>query len=318
MPVLVDAFASIETVKAVSKRAVFCGTINGRSSCSSRSAVIGMQIKPRPCVAMKLIASGVIFSAAIVRSPSFSRSSSSTTITMRPARTASIACSMGAKGPLGLASLMERLDDILPNYVAFDVDAVARPERGERRVRHGVRHDLKSGVPVVQPRDREGNTVNRERAFLDDKARQLGRQVDDEPVVIAFARKHGDRADAVHVALDDVAAEASVSGERALEIDAHAGDKMAQRRHAQRRGRDIGEESVAGGIDGRETHAVDGNALARRQRAPEPRADAEAQTSADAIRAEHFADVFNQPGEHQPPAAYRLPREFRSGSTVVL
>ena len=43
---------------------------------------------------MKLMASGVIFSAAIVKSPSFSRSSSSTTTTMRPARIASIASSM--------------------------------------------------------------------------------------------------------------------------------------------------------------------------------------------------------------------------------
>ena len=35
------------------------------SSSSSRSPVIGRQISPRPCVAMKLMASGVTFSAAI-------------------------------------------------------------------------------------------------------------------------------------------------------------------------------------------------------------------------------------------------------------
>src|SRR6476646_4981684 len=40
---------------------------------------------------MKLMISGVTFSAAIVRSPSFSRSSSSTTTRMRPARISSIA-----------------------------------------------------------------------------------------------------------------------------------------------------------------------------------------------------------------------------------
>src|SRR5262249_745706 len=47
---------------------------------------------------MKLIASGVTFSAAIVRSPSFSRSSSSTTMTMRPARMASMASSIRENG----------------------------------------------------------------------------------------------------------------------------------------------------------------------------------------------------------------------------
>src|SRR4051794_28798699 len=46
---------------------------------------------------MKLIASGVIFSAAIVRSPSFSRSSSSTTTTIFPARKSSIASETDAK-----------------------------------------------------------------------------------------------------------------------------------------------------------------------------------------------------------------------------
>ncbi len=46
---------------------------------------------------MKLMAAGVILSAAIVKSPSFSRSSSSTTMTISPLRMASIACSIGAK-----------------------------------------------------------------------------------------------------------------------------------------------------------------------------------------------------------------------------
>src|SRR4029453_1276573 len=47
---------------------------------------------------MKLIISGVTFSAAQARSPSFSRSSSSTMMTSRPARKSSMACSMVAKG----------------------------------------------------------------------------------------------------------------------------------------------------------------------------------------------------------------------------
>src|SRR5580692_3444635 len=46
---------------------------------------------------MKLIASGVISSAAMVRSPSFSRSSSSTTTTILPARKSSRASGIVAK-----------------------------------------------------------------------------------------------------------------------------------------------------------------------------------------------------------------------------
>jgi len=41
------------------------GDMSGRWSSSQRSSVRGMQIRPRPFLAMKLMASGVIFSAAL-------------------------------------------------------------------------------------------------------------------------------------------------------------------------------------------------------------------------------------------------------------
>ena len=85
--------------RGVERRGVALGgTCSGISSSSSRSGVIGMQIRPRPWVIMKLIALGVTFSAAMVRSPSFSRSSSSTTITISPRRMASTASSTEANG----------------------------------------------------------------------------------------------------------------------------------------------------------------------------------------------------------------------------
>jgi hypothetical protein len=55
-------------------------------------------MRPRPWVAMNAIASGVTNCAAIVRSPSFSRSASSTTTTNRPERMSSIASSIVANG----------------------------------------------------------------------------------------------------------------------------------------------------------------------------------------------------------------------------
>ncbi len=54
-------------------------------------------MRPRAWTAMKLMASGVTNWAAMVRSPSFSRSSSSTTTSIRPPRISSIACGMVAK-----------------------------------------------------------------------------------------------------------------------------------------------------------------------------------------------------------------------------
>ena len=89
--------ASMLTVKAVESSSVFRSVICGRPSWSQRSPVSARQMRPRPCRVMKLIISGVASSAAQTRSPSFSRSSSSATMTILPLRRSSIACSMVPK-----------------------------------------------------------------------------------------------------------------------------------------------------------------------------------------------------------------------------
>ena len=69
--------ASIASQNAVPYCDVFSLVMGPIRRWSSRSSVIARQTRPRPNLAMKLMASGVTFSAARVRSPSFSRSSSS-------------------------------------------------------------------------------------------------------------------------------------------------------------------------------------------------------------------------------------------------
>ena len=101
IPVVTPSRASTVTVNAVPRRASLRATICGRSSSSSRSAVIGTQITPLACVRMNATSSASQSSAARVRSPSFSRSSSSTTTTMRPARMSAMASSMVANGAAG-------------------------------------------------------------------------------------------------------------------------------------------------------------------------------------------------------------------------
>src|SRR5688572_5370269 len=78
--------ASMETVKLVPWRERFCSTMGRNPRRWACAAVIGMQTSPRPCLARKLIFSGLTNCAANTRSPSFSRSSSSTRITISPAR----------------------------------------------------------------------------------------------------------------------------------------------------------------------------------------------------------------------------------------
>ena len=85
IPVVTPFAASMESVKLVPSGERLVDTISGRLSRLQCSSVRVMQINPRPCVAMKLIAAGVTKSAAKTRSPSFSRFSSSTRITILPA-----------------------------------------------------------------------------------------------------------------------------------------------------------------------------------------------------------------------------------------
>ena len=95
VPVVVPVRASIDTANAVSWCAASCAvTIRGMLSSSRRQPAQGMHTIPRPCVTMKLMASGVTASAAITKSPSFSRSASSTTITILPSAMSAIASSI--------------------------------------------------------------------------------------------------------------------------------------------------------------------------------------------------------------------------------
>ena len=116
MPVLTPERASIETVNAVSNADSFLAAIRSSPSSSQRSGVRARQIRPPPSLRMKLIASGVTNWAAIVRSPSFSRFSSSQTTTILPWRMSSIASSIVAK--VDLVALIARSPPAVSTYLA--------------------------------------------------------------------------------------------------------------------------------------------------------------------------------------------------------
>ena len=78
MPVVTPSRASMETVKAVPCPDWLSADMGGRRSWRERSPVMERQIRPRACLAMKLICSGVANWAGMMTSPSFSRSSAST------------------------------------------------------------------------------------------------------------------------------------------------------------------------------------------------------------------------------------------------
>ena len=179
MPVLVTRLRlDRHAERGVEPRRVLSSTISGMSSSSSRSSVIGMQIRPRPCFAMKLIASGVTFSAAIVRSPSFSRSSSSTTMIISPSRMASMASSIGGERRLRAACACRHLRSLicpsssimsdrardatyLPRMSHSRLTSVARLSRARRFVCcPRERDDLHVEAPIVHAGDRQADAVH--------------------------------------------------------------------------------------------------------------------------------------------------------------
>ena len=97
IPVVTPSRASMDTVNAVECRDSFACDINFNPRWSQRCWVSARQIRPRPYVAMKLITSGVAICAGMTRSPSFSRSSSSTRINIRPFRASSMISSIEEK-----------------------------------------------------------------------------------------------------------------------------------------------------------------------------------------------------------------------------
>src|SRR5580765_5703240 len=130
MPLAMPSAASIDTVKLVPWRERFCSTIGLRPRRSACDSVIDMQISPRPCLARKLIFSGVTNSAANTRSPSFSRSSSSTRMTISPAR---IAATISAIGLMAAGSRHQPILLLLLGGAALVLAGLAAHPLGDAR-----------------------------------------------------------------------------------------------------------------------------------------------------------------------------------------
>src|SRR3982751_4845666 len=125
---------------------------------------------------MNATSSGVACWAAKIRSPSFSRSSSSTTMTGRPAAMSAIAPSMSLNivdCPLPVA---EKLLHVLGDHVDLEVDRIAdRLGSEDGQLERG--RDQADGERVGgQLHDGQRDAVDGDRALLHDVPGELGRQ----------------------------------------------------------------------------------------------------------------------------------------------
>src|SRR5438045_1262456 len=144
--------------------------MSGIPSSSSRHPAHGIHTIPRPCVTMKLTSSGVAAWAAITKSPSFSRSASSTTITILPARISSTASPIESNATCTVASAMPNLWHeplhVLRDHVDLQVHRVAGPGPPERRELERVRDERHAEPVPFDSGDRQADAVHRDRPLL--------------------------------------------------------------------------------------------------------------------------------------------------------
>src|SRR6185312_8886870 len=236
MPVVTPSRASIDTVNAVWCRVPFCWLMSGRPSFSTRARVSARQIRPRAWRAMKLIASGVANWAGTTRSPSFSRSSSSTRMNIRPLRASSISSSAldryldsstetsaSLRARFSMSLRLREPGHIACQHVDLDVDRIAGGKRAETGDGRGVGNDVHSEGIVLNLVHRQRYAVHGYASLDGDEAREVPRHAK-PPAGRGIFRRGRDRMPAtIHMAGDDMAPQFIADLERTFKVDPRAG-----------------------------------------------------------------------------------------------
>src|SRR5690348_744391 len=118
---------------------------------------------------MKLTSSARTLSAAMIRSPSFSRSSSSSITTMRPAAISSSSSGMVAKA-MSLLPGCEQSLDVARQQVDFEIHAIADPAIAERGLLDRMRNQVHAETRTIRRIDRQADAVHAHRALGRDVA----------------------------------------------------------------------------------------------------------------------------------------------------
>ena len=208
----------------------------------------------------------------------------------------------------GLRGGGQELFHILADDVVFQVDQVPRPSVPEDGLGHRVGDGRDGEAVSVHPGHRQADAVHGDGALLHNVAQQVGRGRDGVPhgVVVPADRLHP--AHSVHVAGDDVAAEAPARRHGPLQVDLGARPEPGQGGAVQRLMHHVGGEAARRPAGDGEADAVDGDAV------PHPGVlqhgvglDGEDGGAASPVHRRHGAHLLNDPREHGHPP--RFPAE---------
>src|ERR1700679_3410237 len=170
---------------------------------------------------MKLTSSARTFSAAMIRSPSFSRSSSSMITAILPRRRSSRILSIvlnAAIGALGVGFSHESFK-IARHDVNFDVYFIVDPQLPQSRLLERMRNDVDIKAQAFDPVDRQADAVDANRALRGHKSHQLRGQLELHAPGARVLSQPPQHAECIDVAADHVAAKRVARPQTGLEVD---------------------------------------------------------------------------------------------------
>ena len=204
----------------------------------------------------------------------------------------------------GLVAQQQALQ-VAGQQVHLQVHPAPGPVVGHDGLAEGVGDDGQLEFGAVHGVHREADAVHGDRALERDVAGQLdrGAQAELHGAGVIGAGDHF--AESVHVAADQVAAEATGGHQRLFQVDPAAGLETAQAGEAQGLATNVGPEAIAGQFHGGEADPVDGDAVAELDVGKVELAggDVEAHVAALGREGADLAEGFDDSGKHQlrPP-----------------
>ena len=200
----------------------------------------------------------------------------------------------------------EQLLDVLGDHVGLEVDQVAGATGAQRGAGQGLGDEADGEAVVLRLDDGEADTVDGDRALVDEVAGEVGGQGDLDEVPVLAGRAGDDLADAVDVALHDVAAEALVDGDRALEVDPVTRCHSCERGLVERLLHEVGGPATVAELGDGEAAAVDRDRVAQ-PGALEHRAGLDGEPDGIALVGDlgDGAELLDDSGEHLLPPHFR-------------
>src|SRR5207244_4705693 len=168
---------------------------------------------------------------------------------------------------------------------------------------------------LFNPRHRESDAFKSERALENHIARQRGRDLDAQPVILRIGNsiERQNFSSSVDVSLDYVPTEAAIGAHRKFKIDQRAGLDSRKRCALPGFFGKVRNKGFGRDLDSRETDAADGDGVALLQFLRYlSRCHAEAALAASVGNALDFPNLFNDACEHGPPNTHMISRRGHS------